>query len=143
MKKIMLTIGSLLFVCALTASAQQDTTRKQQTEEQQKYQQPPQTQQPQTQTQEQSNNLRDLTKVKSAEIPDALRSTLQAPEYKAGMLPLATFIRTKQETYIQLKSLTLITSGWFTISTKTVSSSRIIDAHHNSTAKGRDLPGFL
>ncbi|HWA33368.1 MAG TPA: hypothetical protein VG737_04535 [Cyclobacteriaceae bacterium] len=82
MKKIMLTIGSLLFVCALTASAQQDTTRKQQTEEQQRYQQPPQTQS-QTQTeQQQSNNLRDLTKVKSTEIPDALRSTLQAPEYK-------------------------------------------------------------
>lgn len=83
MKKIMLTIGSLLFVCALTASAQQDTTRKQQTEEQQRYQQPPQTQQSQTQTQQQqSNNLRDLTKVQSSEIPDALRSTLQAPEYK-------------------------------------------------------------
>jgi hypothetical protein len=83
MKKIMLTIGSLLFVCALTASAQQDTTRKQQTEEQQRYQQTPQTQQSQTQTQQQqSNNLRDLTKVKSNEVPDALRSTLQAPEYK-------------------------------------------------------------
>src|SRR3954467_8008193 len=85
MKKIMLTIGSLLFVCAISANAQQDTTRKQQTEEQQKYQQPqPQTQQPQTQQSqtEQSSNLRDLSKVQSSEIPDALRSTLQAPEYK-------------------------------------------------------------
>jgi hypothetical protein len=74
----------LLFVCAISANAQQDTTRKQQTEEQQKYQQP----QTQTQTQTQqsqsqsSNNLRDLTKVQASEIPDALRSTLQAPEYK-------------------------------------------------------------
>src|ERR1700750_1595711 len=75
MKKIMLTIGSLLFVCAITASAQQDTTRKPQTEEQM--------QQPQTQPQTQeSTNLRDLSKVKTSEVPDALRSTLQAPEYK-------------------------------------------------------------
>jgi hypothetical protein len=84
MKKIMLTIGSLLFVCAISASAQQDTTRKQQTEEQQTKQQPQQQTQPQTQsqTQQSSSNLRDLSKVQSSEIPDALRSTLQAPEYK-------------------------------------------------------------
>jgi Ni/Co efflux regulator RcnB len=85
MKKIMLTVGSLLFVCALTASAQQDTTRtkQQQTEEQKQQSQTQQSQQSQTQAQQgQSNNLRDLTKVQSTEIPEGLRSTLQSPEYK-------------------------------------------------------------
>lgn len=69
MKKIMLTVASLLFVCALTANAQ-DTTRTQSKT------------QSQTQMKEPSTNLRDLTKVKSNELPEALRSTLQSSEYK-------------------------------------------------------------
>ena len=78
MKKIMMIAAGALFMGTVAVQAQDTTSfkRSDSTSMQQPTQQPTQTQQPGTTT------LRDMTALKSTEIPANLRETLQGPSYK-------------------------------------------------------------
>lgn len=75
MKKLMMIAAGALFVGTVAVQAQ-DTTSFKKTDSTGLQQQQPTTQQPG------SIKLRDMTALKSTEIPAALRETLQAPQYK-------------------------------------------------------------
>jgi hypothetical protein len=69
MKKVLFIVAGMLF--AATATFAQDSTRTQQ----------PQTQQSPEQTQTQ-NYSKDMIKIKSNDLPEAVKQTLAAPQYQ-------------------------------------------------------------
>ena len=82
MKKLMLTCAGMLLIglAAVNAQVTQDTSRTPVREGDPAISQPQQ--QDQTQTQEQTNYQRDMTVIKSDDVPASLRSTLQGSEYR-------------------------------------------------------------
>jgi hypothetical protein len=80
MKKLMLTCAGMLLIglAAVNAQVTQDTSRTPVREGDPAINQPQQ----QEQTQEQTNYQRDMTVIKSDEVPASLRSTLQGSEYR-------------------------------------------------------------
>jgi hypothetical protein len=77
MKKLMMIAAGALFVGTVAVQAQ-DTTSFKKTDSTSLSQE----QQPATQQQPGSIKLKDMTALKSTEIPATLRETLQAPQYK-------------------------------------------------------------
>ena len=72
--------AGMLFVGAAAVQAQDTTSFKRKDSTSISTEQP--TQQTPTQTQPKTMQLRDMTALKSTEVPASLRETLQAPQYK-------------------------------------------------------------
>jgi len=72
MKKVLFIVAGMLFAAGATFA--QDSTRTQQAQQ-------PQTQQSPEQTQSQ-NYSKDMIKIKSTDVPEAVKQTLGAPQYQ-------------------------------------------------------------
>jgi hypothetical protein len=73
MKKLVMIVAGMLFVSVVAVQAQDTTSFKRSDSTNVTEQQP---------TQQESIKLKDMTVVKSTEVPATLRETLQGPEYK-------------------------------------------------------------